>query len=193
MKLELKHLTPYLPYDLNVGVLTKWDSFMKPIIGKACELSYKSNHGDWVKVHFGDCHNVTYNTWEQRFSNFHTYFFEEDIIKPILTPLSKLNFDQQKEVIKHLFRDSGMMKPGLRKDNVSQSIKCEGGFITFYDHYTNQRYTAVKPSGRDNLPVLNMSNDFTDYEVFFKLHVDMFGLIEKGLAIDKTGKELTTI
>lgn len=99
--------------------------------------------------------------------------------KPLLMPLVKLSTDQLKEIIKHLFRDSQMIRPDHNR------TKCESGFITIYDNNTMQRYTVVKPGGL-NLPVLNMSNHYTDYNVFFKLHVDMFGLLEKGLAIDKT-------
>ena len=106
--------------------------------------------------------------------------------KPILRPMSDLKPADLKQIIGHIFRDTKMIRPKM------DSIKCEKGFITFYDLDTSQTYVAVKP-GREGLPVMNMSNTFDDYSVFFALHVDMFGLIEKGLAIDiNTLKEETT-
>lgn len=101
--------------------------------------------------------------------------------KPLVRPLSELTADQLKQVVKHLFKNSQMIRPCYTD---LHPIKCEKGFITFYDDNTMQRYTAVKPSAGTGLPVLNMSNHFSDYEVFFKLHIDMFGLIDRGLAIN---------
>lgn len=97
--------------------------------------------------------------------------------KPILRSLSDLNESELKRIISYLFKDTKMIRPQMDR------IYCNRGFITFFDLDTSQSYVAVKP-GYESLPVLNMSNTFDDYSIFFELHIDMFGLIEKGLAID---------
>ena len=91
--------------------------------------------------------------------------------------MSDLTPDELRQIISHIFRDSRMIRPKM------DSIKYEKGYITFYDFDTSRTYVAVKP-GYENLPVMNMSNTFDDYSIFFKLHIDMLGLIDKGLAID---------
>jgi hypothetical protein len=182
MKLELKHLAPYLPYSLHVSVLKKLDKgIQEPNIGQMVEITHKSNHGDWIRARFDGCYEVMYQNYQERFSNFHDYFISEDIIKPILRPISSLAEGELKEIVKHLFKDSHMIRPCY---DDRHPITCNDGYISFYDDSTMQTYVAVKPSAGTGLPVLNMSNHFSDYDVFFKLHIDLFGLINSNLAID---------
>lgn len=166
MELTINHLAAYLPYGLqmfnnhnrNVYELSGvYNSNSHSIVNLVYVFKAEASHFDFLKKQF----------------------------KPLLLPLSGLSHDQLVMVVKHLFRDSEMIRPEYRKGE--NQIKCEKGFITIYDNNTMQRYTVVKP-GSDNLPVLNMSNHFSDYEVFFKLHIDIFDLIKNGLAIDKADK-----
>jgi hypothetical protein len=103
------------------------------------------------------------------------------VFKPVLRPIPYLNTGELKEIVKHLFKDSHMIRPCY---DDRHPITCNDGYISFYDDSTMQTYVAVKPSAGTGLPVLNMSNHFSDYDVFFKLHIDLFGLINAGLAID---------
>jgi hypothetical protein len=98
-------------------------------------------------------------------------------IKPILRHISDLKQSELLEIVNHIFRDSKGIMP--KQD----SVKVDKGYITFHDLNTMQNYVCVKPSS-DGTPLLNMRNCFNDYQIFFKLHVDMFNLIEQGLAID---------
>ena len=73
MKLELKHIAPYLPYDLKVSVKTRNDKEER--IGRICELTNKSNHSDWIKVWFDDVYTFyNTNTWEESTSNSYHFF-----------------------------------------------------------------------------------------------------------------------
>ena len=92
--------------------------------------------------------------------------------------MSDLTQQELRQIVSHLFKNTKMIRPK------TESVKFDKGFITFYDLDTSQTYVAVKP-GYEGLPVLNMSNTFNDYSIFFELHVDMFNLIGRGLAIDK--------
>jgi len=123
MKLELKHLAPYLPYDLTI--MTNWD----------------------IPEPYGlNCDNIGLAISEQD--------------KPILRPLSDLT----KEI-----------------DYVGVGNKVVFAKTFFREH--SQRLEK-------ELKITNGSPfiEFLDYgivEKMFKYHFDVFGLIEKGLAIDK--------
>jgi len=88
MNLQLRHILPYFEHDLKVSVRSRQDK--KETIGQVCEISNKSNHGDWVIVKFDWVIDKISNNHEKHQSNFHHYFFGEDIIKPLLHPLSSI-------------------------------------------------------------------------------------------------------
>lgn len=162
MKIELKHLAPYLPYGLT-GLHFDDERSIKSVV--TIELLLIP---DELTVINSD------------------YEYDINLIdfRPLLLPLSELTHEQLNQIIKHLFKNSRGIKPRLT------DIECKKGFITFYDYTTSMRYTAVKPGG-DKLPVLNMSNHFSDYDIFFELHIDMFNLIPAGLALNKLDYPIT--
>lgn len=87
--LTIEHLAPYLSYELQVSVRTRHDQQER--IGRMCEITHRSNHGDWVKVFFDDVYEfINTNTFEGSASNSHHFFIKQDVIKPILRPLEDL-------------------------------------------------------------------------------------------------------
>jgi hypothetical protein len=93
-KMELKDYL-HLYKDVIVKVKRKNDSQFQ--IGRVCEITSKSNHGDWVQVWFDGCVTVTNSIWEESCSNSHHFFFYEDTIIPILRPLTSISEDEAAE------------------------------------------------------------------------------------------------
>jgi hypothetical protein len=113
MKLELKHLAPYLPYDVNIKIINT-------------NRNYKVN--------------TIKKLSNQLFSD---YFLKSaTIFKPILRPLSDL---------------------------INSNVKDEHGEPIDYEY--------------KSLSLIQL-NAYYKIELLFKNHFDVFGLIEKGLAID---------
>lgn len=172
MNLEIKHLTCYLPYGLKI--LIEFPNSAEIGLLKAVGLHPGTGDEERLSIFV----NTSKENGRQIILPKQSSKTGKSIVKPLLLPLSELTDEQLQQIIKHLFKNSRSIKPRL------MGIECKKGFITFYDHSTMQRYTAVKPGG-DNLPVLNMSNHFSDYDIFFELQVDVFGLIPAGLALNK--------
>ena len=129
MKLELKHLAPYLPYGLQCMAQGEGK--------KQFELQGISD------ISYADLHEIGRTVCEQ-------YDFEDTF--PILRPLSDLTIDE--EFYSSFFR-------------------------TFSDE-DNVGYICESKS--------DVSNQGLSYSCILFLienHFDVFGLIEKGLAIDK--------
>jgi hypothetical protein len=129
MKLEIKHLAPYLPYRLNVKH-TEYIEFGKSV-QRTCELS---------GIFTDCCTFINGSDW---------YFNTEENdcdIKPILRPM--------------------------------EDIKYYVDFLnTYYVDFDKIEGCLVKRKN-ENFTRLN------ELDFLFKNHIDVFGLIEKGLAID---------
>ena len=122
MALELKHVTPYLPYDLQIEPL------------------YQS------MGHMGGFHHKTVDI-----SVLGRYELEE--IKPILRPISDLTIENMKDF-------SGV------------------NFSRYSEDFLNSILEAYKK----DIKIQNLS--YRLMQPLFENHFDIFGLIEKGLAID---------
>ena len=129
MKLELKHLAPYLPYglkyfDKDTNELTVMRS-----------ISYEIN---LIDMGWGNAHCL-------------------DEFKPILRPLSDLN----KKIQKAEF------------------------YMSFYDHLERINPSTYKTQNCALMldGAIEMQY-YNDYQFLFEHHFDVFGLIEKGLAIN---------
>ena len=127
MKIELKHLAPYLPYGLkciNIG---------NKVVR---ELVHELGHDSEIKRKIG----LT------------MILGTSHINKPILRPLSDFVKDEFHEQLGeiHLLHDE----------------------------------TIIAWSVFDGESLLSNKMDYSFYEWLFKNHFDVFGLIEKGLAID---------
>lgn len=96
----MKDIKPYLHLYLNaqVQVRKKNDKDREYLIGRVCEVTSGSNHGDWIKVWFDDCHTVTNDTWNELTSNAHHFFINHDEIKLILRRLSDMSEEEKKEL-----------------------------------------------------------------------------------------------
>ena len=129
MKLELKHLAPYLPYGLRIYDETSKSSY---------EL---------------DCNNLL---------NVIKYSLEYQDTKPILRPLTDLT---KEEFINDILGSARAMN-GCKITPFLQ----RGGSIDFYTHR------------KDDTPTGALL--ISQYWKLFELHFDVFGLIDKGLAID---------
>lgn len=152
----------HLYKDVLVEVKKKLDTDYH--IGRVCEITSRSNHGDWIVVVFEDVITTTTSgTFEQQSSNMHHFFFGEDHIIPLFRPLS----DITKNEVANLM--------GV-KDVVIDGDWCPPFFqIAWYDSKDEYR--------SDHLYIHQMHPD----QVFYLLskHFDLFGLIDAGLALAK--------
>lgn len=156
--LQLHEIAGYLSYGLPIQILNHQCDYVG--------IEFSKINGYYF---IGEMLHVTYEGGSTG--------KDVSIFKPILRPISDLTNEELQQIISHIFRDTRMIRPKM------DSVKFDKGFLSFYDLDTSQTYVAVKP-GSEGLPVMNMSNTFNDYSIFFKLKVDMFNLIGRGLAID---------
>lgn len=176
MKLELNHIAPYLPYNLQLAYIGSdgwWKEFTncdttKDDYNQLGYLYQLSAQYIWLLFpHEGDYFEYHYND-----------------IKPLLTPLSELSTDQWTEVL-----ESGL------DDNTKKF------FNSIYDCNITVFETGVKYDIRELISYnfinsqLNTTarkfNHLNFFNKLFELHADVYGLIEAGLAINKnTLKEL---
>tara|TARA_R110000796_G_scaffold97429_2_gene204439 strand:- start:16650 stop:17108 length:459 start_codon:yes stop_codon:yes gene_type:complete len=146
MKLELKHLAPYLPYGLKISndnISTKSKDILLKALTKEKEHHYYATlvcNGDLKCCN--SCNSETEKTRE--------IYAQIWTIKPILRPLSDLLKNEFENVYKNQIDYESI-------EHLSE-LDCES-FLT-----------------------CNFSYEF--WQSLFKNHFDVFGLIEKGLAID---------
>ncbi|CAL67435.1 hypothetical protein [Christiangramia forsetii] len=165
-KLELKHLAPYLPYGLKIKGLTKIypDPIITGILG-SCDRVYWNYHG-------------ASGVWKL-----------EDT-KLILRPLSDLTKD-----IKH---NNNKFLPIVELSKIEFDDEVDIDFSSDFhenDYLLELEYVPTWFALRFHKKDKNFSRwddgegiSACKHELLFKLfewHFDVFGLIEKGLAIDK--------
>lgn len=151
----IQYLSAYFSYNLEVEVKTEHDK--ETHIGRMCEISNGSNHGDWIEVRFGQViarHDANFSVSH---SNQHHYFLNQDSIKPRLHPLSKLT-----EIIEH----NGERFVPVKKLKNLDIINLE---LVDLDSINNWIY---------ELPFLVILK-------LLEWHFDIFGLIKEGKAIEK--------
>lgn len=155
MKLELKHLCGYLPYDLE-GIIVN-DGIIRKVVG----FNYFS-----------------LNLKPAKFRYTHCYF---DNFKPILHPLSDLTKPLPDgtiailELAKIAFPFENWY---LKNENVCSAHSDVAPILKF----------KFRPDGfvieTDNFHGNFAPNQFECFQYLFSKHFDIYGLIEKGLAID---------
>jgi hypothetical protein len=138
MKLELKHLAPYLPYGLKyIYVLKASGFFPKGTIDNMSSLDIS------------------------------LLIKNNDIKKPILRPLSdlveKINF-------------KGVVFTPIKF--LLSSYDVNNGWD--YSNFNDFKVWAIDENGSPTKETMTL----VDYLKLFEWHFDVFGLIEKGLAID---------
>jgi len=134
MKLELKHLAPYLPYGLKMN--------RNVFIG---ELITLKNDKDSIAETFE--FQVTCSIWWENTNDCNHY-------KPILRPLSDL----------------------------TKEITHNGETFVPIEEYHYLRFEEISNYKSGGIWLNHIH--FREYNVLIELHFDVFGLIEKGLAID---------
>ena len=162
MKLELKHLAPYLPYDLQMAYIVKDEVVEVGSLNKVY-INKLENH----PIRYG----INYNDAE------HEWMF-----KPLLRPLSSITIEEAYELGVIITSEADMedMEVGV------------GGINLFGEYYTTINYqdkvdkTFSFVVQFSSIGIAGI-NPIT-YEVYtwlFKNHFDVFGLIDEGLAIVK--------
>ena len=168
MNLELKHLAPYLPYGLKYSVFNKK--------GKL----------DLLEIGTNNIYNIITAV------NKGVYGGE---YKPILRPLSDLTKEievngekfvpleilGQKHIEDGFFEDGsfgwGQSTGGDDEQDYYLTVSNNEGFYLVFDIWCGHQDEGGYCVDNENIP-------FPLVELFFKWHFDVFGLIEKGLAID---------
>ena len=130
-KLELKHLVPYLPYDMTLKVVNKQeDRFGLAVVLKGVTKNYNDQFVIYTN-------HSTFYDWE--------------------------------------------LKPRLRK-------------LTDYDNVNSEAMNSLNIDLGDMLAIEELARKQKGYrncpygvmEILFRNHIDVFGLIEKGLAVSLT-------
>lgn len=165
MKLELKHIAPYLPYDLPMAYIIR---------GKIVEI------GDLNKVFiYRDAthpirYGINYNDAE------HEWMF-----KPILRPISSMTKEEAYKLGTILISEADMEDKEI---GVGEMKLMGDTYPTImYQDQEDEEYSVMirfSSIGVCMSGIVMMS--YEAYEWLFENHFDVFGLIEKGLAINKT-------
>lgn len=151
MKLELKHLAPYMPYGLRVHYSGLSDD---DISGEFTVIAYHAGNGvsliDDDALEEGDLSK--------------SFYVDYDFpIKPILRPLSSMLWSEATYINNLL--DTGVFlfvdDAGCAQIGVTKYVQSEGD------------------------ATVSLSNILAASEYLFKKHFDVFGLINKGLAVEK--------
>ena len=163
MKLELKHIAPYLPYGLIV----------------------KHNDEDTLLTDLhvsGIINPVKYEAGI-------TSVIDVDEVKPILRPIRSITEDEAFEFLKRVMPES---KRDLEKG--SYTFKNDEGIMCFNNKdYRLCDYSLIVDNDSMGVECEYKTGGYScyypnisGYEWLFKHHFDVFGLIKKGLAVDKT-------
>jgi hypothetical protein len=184
MKLELKHLSAYLPYGLKVGT----DS------GKVALLK---NEGLRFFINIPYKGGMVNQSYEPK-------LLQNSDWKPILRPLSDLTkeieHDGEKFVpIVELFQKAYFSIYNHNYDGSDFQFHTNGGYgVSCLETVLNNKYGYGFTVELPNWFRLSCNGDFLTipnfeiYESLIKWHFDVFGLLDAGLAIDKnslTNKE----
>lgn len=154
MKLELKHLTPYLPYGLSIGQYR--EDLKITFFSKMVELS-------------DDRIRVTLSRFP--FSEIISYYEA----KPILRPLSDLSNDDWKEEVLIHYAD---LEVHVSVYDSGNDNKNDFGLTVTYKLMDDVFTDLLICRG------LIRETPYHFYEWLIKNHFDVFGLIQSGLAID---------
>lgn len=168
-KLTIKHLAPYLPYGLKY---------------------YPSNESDLFSDLYAD--HASYSSWNYKLALEAKDDFALKISKSYLTQKKPFFAYENGEIFLGQFNSSlgfdvddvfeSEVKPILRPlSDLTKKISFEENEFMPFDvlnwdfHFTNSIINKI-------IPILGMA--YSDIEYLQQWHFDVFGLIEKGLAID---------
>lgn len=158
----------YIGCEVEVA---KHDDLDNKNIGRICEVTRASNHGDWIRVWFKDVVEVYSHDWGKQSSNCHSYFIESnyDYIKPILRQLDSMT---EQEAI-------ALVRIDHNQIHYSQKILA----VTT----TCVRFSFEYKSSRRRREETIEFNNLNPKEFLYLLSkgFDLFGLIESNQAIKK--------
>ena len=165
MKLELKHIAPYLPYELPLRNMKSGfvhTMFRVDMFGGVGTLNLK-------------------------------IIGEDAILKPLLRPIVSITKEEAYDLISiavfnQIVDIDDIKNLVLDIENSDVIIRCvykgsiyNGTKFSLYINYDEILFTSSK-KGEEGALMTNMSM----YQYLFSKHFDVFGLINKGLAADKT-------
>ena len=167
MKLELKHLAPYLPYGLEVNANDS-DLGIKNFTGEISSWEY---------------YNTRFNVWSEYKLESHMVSIKN--IKPILRPISSMTKEEAYEF--------GILTVG-RTDMEDKEIgvgemKLMGDTYPtiIYQDQEDEEYSVIIQFSSIGVCMGGIVMiSYEAYEWLFKNHFDVFNLIENNLAIEKT-------
>lgn len=114
----MKDIKTYLPFYLGHEVYVQKKQGKESLVkGRICEITSGSNHGDWIMVQFENVVEFMYHNFDERSSNFHTFFIREDFIKLILRPLSDMTEEER-----HVLSMQGML-PGEWREDIENALR----------------------------------------------------------------------
>ena len=163
MKLELKHIAPYLPYGLTVKNENGYNCKISNIIVEYSDLVCINEYGEDDTLHISD-------------------------IKPILRPLTSIKWEEARELLSIVVDDDVIGCIDIEASALENKVKI----------------ISCTPYGEDKIVIDNYDSDIKAYyecyngqiysypvtyqafQYLLKNHFDIFGLIEAGLAIEKT-------
>ena len=166
MKLEEKHLVPYLPYKLKV---VEW------YLGKQIHDEFIVDCVNWDGKNIGGS-DASLDSFElERMFNLRD-------IKPILRPLSSMTKEEAYELGILLISEADMEDKEVGIGEM-RLMGVAYPTIVYKDKEDEEysvtiQFSSIGISGVDLIP-------YEAYEWLFKHHFDVFGLIGKGLAIAK--------
>lgn len=140
MKLKLKHIAPYLPYELNCEIL----DYQSDYVG----IQYATIKGYYI---LGNEVYYNFSNGRQNAGKLPSQF------KVFLRPLS--------DFIKEIDHHGEKFVPIDKIESINPTTKDTNPCVIMYDGSLEMQY-------------------YQNYELLFKWHFDVFGLIKKGLAVD---------
>ena len=169
MKLELKHLAPYLPYGLMASA-SNYDLNINGFIGEICS---------W------ECSNSEFRIWNV--DELHSELVSIGSIKPILRPLTSMKWEEARELMSIVIDDDVISCIDIEAsalENKVEIISCTlyGEYKIVIDNYDSdiKAYYEYYNGQIDSYLVT-----YQAFQCLFKNHFDIFGLIEAGLAVEK--------
>lgn len=170
-------------------------------IGKICEVTKNSNHGNWIEVNFEHIIEVTGRTYEKSSSNMHTYFLSEDNIYLVLRPMQYLTEEEIEHVLwlihdseTHLGEEARISKEEINgciesidpDDDaivVNHTIRCFAGKLYLSSHSGYLRLYEECEEDDQERPI-EWKPEL--YAYLCKQGIDIFNLITSNQAINST-------
>ena len=164
MKLELNHLAPYLPYELQMAYIVR-DEIVE--IGSLDKVFIYIDAT--YKIRYGINNNDVEHEW---------------MFKPFLRSLSSMTKEEAYEFGVMLMGEADM---DYKEIGVGEMELMGDTYPTImYQDKMNEEYSVMvqfAPTGI-SVSVVDLM-PYAAYEWLFEHHFDVFGLIDKGLAIEK--------